>query len=48
MTYSAPALLLVGSAQNLVLGDSRSNGPDTACFKDSPNPPLISGSSELW
>jgi hypothetical protein len=45
MTYSAPQLLLVQTAQNLVLG-CRSNGPVTVCRWDNLEPGSLS--FELW
>jgi hypothetical protein len=46
MTYNAPELLLVGAAQNLVLGGWASNGPDLVC--DIPDGDRTSRSLELW
>jgi hypothetical protein len=48
MTYNTPELLLVGAAQNLVLGDRISLGSAIECF--APDHPDVGGSAsiELW
>jgi hypothetical protein len=47
MTYSAPDLLPIGRAQNLVLGWPLSNGSAiVCCLPDSPN--TLCGSIDLW
>jgi hypothetical protein len=49
MTYNTPELLLVGSAQNLVLGFSPTSviGVQVPCYDDKFNP-SVSDTEELW
>jgi undecaprenyl pyrophosphate phosphatase UppP len=46
MTYSTPELLVVGAAQNLVLGPKVSRSD--LCALDSAVPPNASFSNDLW
>jgi hypothetical protein len=47
MPYTAPELLNIGSAQNLVLGGT--SFPDEACIIDNPaKPELLSHVDSLW